>query len=132
MKEAKKYFLLVCVLFAAATFCSSVIQLGVQGKEFDSNTHILARAAICLLGAGFFYLFRVIKLKNHLLEELVHYVVSLALILLSVHCLGFFIEIGEKPPYPRFTLNYTGVYIVVAIVVYLKERKKKKEGSTYE
>lgn len=123
-KEAKNYLLTACVLFAVTTFCSGVIQLAVQGKEFDSNTHILLRAAICFLGAGFLFLFKVIKLKNRVLQEIVHYVVSLVLILSFIYCLGFFVEVGENPPYPRFALNYTGVYLAVALVTYFTQKRK--------
>lgn len=126
-KEAQKYFLLVCVLFAVTTFCSSIIQLAIQEKGYDSNTHILLRGSICILGVGFICLFRTIKLKNKLLQECVHYIVSLLLIILFIFCLSFFVEIGENPPYPIFALNYTGVYAVIFAVLYFNEKKKRKD-----
>ncbi|MDO4274147.1 MAG: hypothetical protein Q4D16_10785 [Eubacteriales bacterium] len=126
-KEAQKYFLLVCVLFAVTTFCSSIFQLTIQEKGYDSNTHILLRGAICILGVGFICLFRTIKLRNKLLQECVHYIVSLFLIILFIFCLSFFVEIGENPPYPIFALNYTGVYAVITAVSYFNEKKKRKD-----
>lgn len=126
-KEAQKYFLLVCVLFAVTTFCSSIIQLVIQDKRYDSNTHILLRGAICILGVGFICLFRTVRLQNKLLQECVHYIVSLLLILLFIFCLSFFVEIGEKPPYPIFALNYTTVYAIIAVGLYFNEKKKCKD-----
>lgn len=126
-KEAQKYFLLVCVLFTVTTFCSSIIQLAIQEKGYDSNTHILLRGFICILGVCFICLFRTIKSKNKLLQECVHYIVSLLLIILFIFCLSFFVEIGEKPPYPIFALNYTGVYAVISAVLYFNEKKKRKD-----
>lgn len=125
LSAIRKYVLLVCVFFAITTFCSSMIQLIIQGRDFDSNTHILLRAAICFLGVGFLYLFKIIKLNNKSIEAIVHYVVLLLLILLFIFCLSFFVEIGEKPPYPIFALNYTGVYIIVVVASYLSTKKKK-------
>lgn len=120
----RKYFLIVCVLFATTTFCSSIIQLIIQGNDFDSNTHILLRAALCFLGTSFLYLFKVIKINNKLIQEIVHYLVSLFLILLFMFCLGFFVEVNEAPPFPIFALNYTGVYIVVSVVIYFERKRK--------
>lgn len=123
-RTIRKYLLIVCVLFAITTLCSSIIQLVIQKKAFDSNTHILLRASICFLGASFLFIFKCIKLKNKVLQEVVHHVISLLLILLFIFCLSFFVEIGEAPPYPIFALNYTGVYIVVTFVLYFSKRKK--------
>ena len=125
LNSIRKYFLVVCVFFAITTFCSSILQLAVQGKDFDSNTHILLRAALCFLGAGFLYLFKYIKLKNPVLQEAIHYIASLIIILLFMYCLDFFMELGEKSPYPIFALNYTGVYIVAAAVIHFSRKKKK-------
>lgn len=123
-RTIRKYLLIVCVLFAITTLCSSIIQLVIQKKAFDSNTHILLRASICFLGASFLFIFKCIKLKNKVLQEVVHHVISLLLIMLFIFCLSFFVEIGEAPPYPIFALNYTGVYIVVTFVLYFSKRKK--------
>ncbi len=129
MKEKiMKYFIWVCVLFAITTFCSSVIQLTIQDKAMDSNVHILLRLAICFLGVSFIYLFKVIKLKNKIIQELVSYIISLIIILLFVYCLDFFVEIGEKPPYPVFAMNYTGVYIVITVFMYFNKKKKLKDN----
>ena len=110
------------------TFCSSVIQLTIQDKAMDSNVHILLRLAICFLGVSFIYLFNVIKLKNIIIQELVSYIISLIIILLFVYCLDFFVEIGEKPPYPVFAINYTGVYIVITVFMYFNKKKKLKDN----
>ena len=126
LKAMKNYFLIVCVLFAITTFCSSILQL-ISGNDVDSNTHILLRAAICFLGTSFIYLFKVIKLNNKIIQEIVHYLVSLFLILLFMFCLSFFVEIGEAPPYPIFALNYTGVYVVVSVVIYFDRKRKEKK-----
>lgn len=121
----KKYFLMVCVFFSITTFISSVIQLAVQEKEFDSNVHILLRCFLCFLGAGFMVLFKYIKLKNRVLQEVVHYTLSLSILLLMVYCLSFFVELGGEHPYLDLALNYTGVYAFIVLGLYLKERRKK-------
>lgn len=126
-KYIRKYFLTACVLLAITTICSSIIQLVVQRKDFDSNTHILLRSLICFIVPGLLYLYKVIKLKNKVLQEMIHYMSSLALILLLIFCFSFFVEVGENPPYPVFALNFTGVYILAAGAIYFNQKKKSIE-----
>jgi len=112
-------------LFCITTIISSIIQILVQRKEFDSNTHILLRGCLCFLSVGFIELLKFVKIRNKLLQEIVHYILSLSIVLLFIYCLSFFIKVSGKHPYLVFALNYTAVYLVIAVCIYIKEKRIK-------
>ena len=122
--KIKSYIILACVLFCITTIFSSLIQLWLQGKYFDSNIHILLRACLCFLSMGLIVLLKFVKLNNKALQELVHYILSLSIVLSFIFCLSFFFEVTGEHPYLVFALNYTAVYLVITVCIYFKEKKK--------
>ena len=112
----------ICILFTITTVISSTIQL-TQGIEYDTNAHILLRMAICIIAIIFISIFKNIRIRNIYLRALVQYVLSMGCIFLLVYFLGFFIELS-KTAYSDIFLNYTIPFIIIAIIIIFKGKKK--------
>ena len=121
-----KSVLFYCVLFTGTTIISSIFQLAVQAQEFDSNSHILNRAIIVLIGVCAFQMVKYSNFKIKALNIVVPYCVSMGLVFLYVFFTGFFEELHPNA-YRDIFLNYTIIFAVVFIVVTVFERLKRKK-----
>ena len=66
------------MFFAVVTLASSALQL-VQGDDADTNSHILNRAAICLIVAFMTIILERLRLKSRVLSALVGYLLTFGL-----------------------------------------------------
>lgn len=110
----------ISFLIATMTVLSSTIQLA-QGIKYDTNAHILLRAAICVIAVGFYTVFKSIKIKHIFLKAFVQYVLSMGLIFLLIYVLGFFLELSQTA-YRDIFLNYTIPYIIIAGIIIFKKK----------
>ncbi|ABW19531.1 DUF6608 family protein [Alkaliphilus oremlandii] len=112
----------ICILFTITTVISSIRQL-TQGIEYDTNSHILLRMAICIIAIIFIVIFKKIRIRNIYLRALVQYILSTGCIFLLIYFLGFFTELS-KTAYRDVFLNYTIPFIIIATVIIFKSKRK--------
>ena len=112
----------ICILFTITTVISSIRQL-TQGIEYDTNSHILLRMAICIIAIIFIVIFKRIRIRNIYLRALVQYILSTGCIFLLIYFLGFFTELS-KTAYRDVFLNYTIPFIIIATVIIFKSKRK--------
>ncbi len=112
----------ICILFTITTVISSIRQL-TQGIEYDTNSHILLRMAICIIAIIFIAIFKKIRIRNIYLRALVQYILSTGCIFLLIYFLGFFTELS-KTAYSDVFLNYTIPFIIIATVIIFKSKRK--------
>lgn len=112
----------ICILFTITTVISSTIQL-VQGIEYDTNSHILLRMAICVIAVVFILIFMKLRIRNIYLRALVQYILSMGCIFLLIYFLGLFIELA-KTAYKDIFLNYTIPFVIIAAIIILKNNRK--------
>lgn len=113
-----------CLLFTVTTIISSLIQLTLFNQVNDTNSHILNRAVVVVIGTSSIYLLLSIKLKNKILEILIPYIISLSIVLLYVFFTGFFEELHPNA-YRDITLNYSAIFIIVAFIVKFITRRSR-------
>ena len=65
------------MFFAVVTLASSALQL-VQGDDADTNSHILNRAAICLIVSFMTIILERLRLKSRVLSALAGYLLTMA------------------------------------------------------
>jgi len=113
--------LMYCVIYTCATIISSILQLTIQAKEFDSNAHILDRAIVVLIGVCTLQIIRYLKFKNRALNIIIPYCLSMGMIFLYVFVTGFFEELHPNA-YRDIFLNYTIGFIIVSLIAAMVER----------
>lgn len=121
--------LLFCVVYTVTTIISSILQLTIQGREFDSNSHLLNRAIIVFIGICTLQIIQYAKFKCKALNIIVPYCVSMGLVFLYVFVASFFEELHPNA-YRDIFLNYTISFIIVTVIItiieYFKKYKKIK------
>ena len=126
-KLIKNGAILYCIVFSAATIVSSIIQL-CMGQVTDTNSHIINRAVICIIGVLIITLIVNIKTKNRLLSCIISYTISMPIVFAYVWITGFFEELHPNA-YRDIFLNFTIAFIIVAVTLtliqYLRLKKRK-------
>jgi len=116
--------LIFCVIYTAATIISSALQL-FQGREFDTNIHILERGVITLIGVFTLQFIRFSRFKVKVLNIILPYCVSLGLVFLFVFISGVYSELHPNA-YRDIFLNYSIMFIIVVFVTKVMEYAKTK------
>jgi uncharacterized membrane protein YiaA len=114
-----------CVIFAVLTLVSSAIQLW-QGQPTDTNLHILNRAALCAIGVLMMTLIIALPGKSAVLRYVIAYAVSMVVVFFYVWVEGHFEELHPNA-YRDIFLNFTIVFVVVAVAVGLWQRHKQRQ-----
>lgn len=115
-------FIMCCMVFSSVTIFSSLLQL-YNGRPTDGNIHIIFRGLLVLMGVCSFQAFRAYKKNSKIIFIAIHYSITMMAALFGVWCLGFFDELAQYAYRDSF-LNYSVIYIVVAIIVRGLERRK--------
>ncbi len=116
-----------CVLYTIITILNSVLYLANGVYEDPSgNYHELDRAIIMFIGVCAFVLSSKLPIKNIFLRAISVYVPTLLLVW------GYVWFVGLREPlaasaYQDITMNYTGLFLIVFIVVLIREYIQKKK-----
>ena len=124
----KNKLAVTCIIFAGITLLSSVLNLTFAGAgAVTDDIHILARFLIVVIAIGSLYIFDWFQSWPLRIVHLVHYFVTMALVLMLVWLAGFVIEL-HPDAYRDIFLNYTGIYLILAVIefVYLRARNRRK------
>ena len=120
----KNKLAVTCILFASITLLSSVLNLTFAGAgAVTDDVHILARFLIVVIAIGSLYIFDWFQSWPLRIVHLAHYLVTMALVLVLVWLGGFVVEL-HPDAYRDIFLNYTGIYLILAVIefVYLRAR----------
>ncbi|RVU98732.1 hypothetical protein EII22_01395 [Coriobacteriales bacterium OH1046] len=123
----KESVFIYSIIYTITTIVNSVVYL-IQGIRDDpsGNWHELTRAMIVLIGVLAYELARHLPIKNIFFRTLVVYIVTLACAFLTVWSTQF-IEPLAKDAYKDIFINYTGLFIVVAIILVIVQRIRRKQ-----
>ena len=120
------------MFFAVVTLASSALQL-VQGDDADTNSHILNRAAICLIVAFMTIILERLRLKSRVLSALAGYLLTMAA---AFACVGLVSLFDPVTPHSLFMFfwNFTAIaviYIAIEETVdwHRRRRTRQKEQS---
>lgn len=118
------------VFFAVITLVSSILQLA-QGDDMDTNSHILNRAAICLIVSFMTVVLERLRLKSRVLSALVGYLLTMAAAFAYVGVVSLFDPVTPHNLFVFFW-NFTAIaaiYIVIEETVdwYRRRRARQKE-----
>ena len=119
-----------CVVFTAATIISSIFQL-CMGQTTDTNSHILNRAAICLIGVFAYTLAVNVKIKNRIVSIIIAYAITMPVVFAYVFVTGLFEELHSNA-YRDIFLNFTAVFIVITVVLFIIDYIKAKKSNAIE
>ncbi|RVU54669.1 DUF6608 family protein [Anaerosphaera multitolerans] len=111
------------VIFTFATILSSIVQLSIMDRLEDTNSHILFRAVVVLIGTLSYKIEVKLKSGNKIVEVLVNYVVVMAIVLIFVFISGFFEELHPNA-YRDIILNFTPFFIVLTLIKEFNFKRK--------
>ena len=126
-KSIKFYGTMLCLIFTVMTVFSSILQL-IQGRETDTNLHILMRFVISVIAVLFWATFSSIKSKNVFLTTFIQYALSMSLIFALLYISGFFVELADSA-YRDIFLNYSIPFLIIS-TIYHKLKKRKEQKTT--
>ncbi|MGL4763049.1 MAG: DUF6608 family protein [Sarcina sp.] len=127
MKNSIKFYgTMLCLIFTVITVFSSILQL-VQGRETDTNLHILMRFVISIIAVLFWATFSLIKSKNAILTLSIQYALSMGLIFALLYISGFFVELADSA-YKDIFINYSIPFLIISTIY--RKLKKRKEQKT--
>lgn len=107
-----------CILFTGITLAASTLGMATEGFGSTSdNFHIWSRFAIVVVAIGSLYLFDWLQSWPLRVVHAVHYLATMAIILVAVWLAGFAIDL-HPDAYRDIFLNYTGVYLILVVVEY--------------
>ena len=120
------------MFFAVVTLASSALQL-VQGDDADTNSHILNRAAICLIVAFMTIILERLRLKSRVLSALAGYLLTMAAAFAYVGLVSLFDPVTPHSLF-MFFWNFTAIaviYIAIEETVdwHRRRRTRQKEQS---
>ncbi len=121
---------LYCVLYTAITILNSVLYLANGIYEDPSgNWHELDRAMIMFIGIAAYVLATKVPIKNLLIRAIVVYIPTLALVW------GYVWLVGLREPlaasaYQDITFNYTGLFLIVFLIVAVRQMTKKRKNQS--
>lgn len=121
--SVKNALILICVVYTLLTVISSIYGLAV-GRTTDTHVHLLLRFLITVIGIGSILIFNLFPRWNLAGIFALHYGVVMGLILIVVWASGFFIEL-HPDAYRDIFLNFTPIYLLVAVGFLIKKKYKK-------
>ncbi len=108
----------ICILFTGVTLAATALGLLTDGLGSTSDDlHILARFTIVFIAIGSLYVFDWFQSWPLRVVHAIHYVLTMAIILLATWALGFVIELHPDALRDIF-FNYTGVYLILVALEY--------------
>jgi hypothetical protein len=127
----KRGLLFFCVVFSVTTLFSSILQL-MTGQTSDTNFHIVNRGVIVFIAVLTIMLFSEMKFRFRALNCLVPYAISMGVVFLYVWLTGF-VEPLHPNAFRDVFFNFTGVAVVIAVVITLmnalKAKRRRTEGN---
>lgn len=115
-----------CVIYTIATLVNSVAYLA-SGIYSDpsGNWHEIDRALIVLIGVIAYEMATKLPIKNTFIKMIVTYVPTMLLTFFYVWT-TIFREPLASSAYQDIFINYTGLFLIISIVVIILEKKKHK------
>ena len=124
----KESVCIYCVIYTLVTLANSIMYLlGGIREDPSGNWHELTRALILLIGIVAFELAKNLQIKNVFLRAIVVYIPTMGLAFFVVWS-SQIIEPLAKSAYRDIFINYTSLYLIVAIIAIMGERLKRKKG----
>lgn len=111
---------LYCIIYTFTTILSSAVQL-LEHRIYDTNSHILNRAVIVLIGTLTIILYDKVKFKSRIMSWLVPYAISMSIVFGYVWFTGHFEEL-HKNAYRDIFLNFTAITVVISICYIVKDK----------
>lgn len=121
--NVKNALILICVVYTLLTVISSISGLAV-GRTTDTHVHLLLRFLIKAIGIGSILIFKLFPRWKLAGIFALHYGVIMGLILLLVWVSGFYIDLHHDA-YRDIFLNFTPIYMLVAVGFLIKKKYKK-------
>lgn len=124
----KEAIFIYSIIYTIATIINSIAYL-TQGIRYDpsGNWHELTRALIVFIGIIAYEMVKHLPIKNIFLRMVITYVVALACVFFTVW-LTQFVEPLAKSAYKDVSINYTGLFIVVAVIAVIFQKIRQKKG----
>ncbi|NMW85289.1 hypothetical protein HKO22_06000 [Peptoniphilus sp. AGMB00490] len=124
----KEAIFIYSIIYTIATIINSIAYL-IQGIRYDpsGNGHELTRALIVFIGIIAYEMVKHLPIKNIFLRMVITYVVALACVFFTVW-LTQFVEPLTKSAYKDVSINYTGLFIVVAVIAVIFQKIRQKKG----
>ncbi len=115
-----------CILYTIATLANSIGYLS-SGTYFDpnGNWHEIDRALIVLIGVIAYEMATRLPIKNVLIKIMVTYIPTMTLTFLYVWISGFREPLASSA-YRDIFINYTGLFLIVSVIVIILEKIKSK------
>lgn len=123
----KEAVFIYSIIYTITTIVNSIAYL-IQGIRYEpsGNWHELTRALIVLIGVIAYELARHMPIKNIFLRTVIVYVVTLACAFFTVWSTQF-VEPLAKSAYKDIFINYTGLFIVITIIIVIFQKIKHKK-----
>ncbi len=121
--SVKSALIIICVVYTLLTVTSSIYGLAL-GRTTDTHVHLLLRFLITSIGVGSILIFNLFPRWKLAGIFALHYGVTMGFILLVVWASGFFIEL-HPDAYRDIFLNFTPVYILIALGFLIRDRLKR-------
>lgn len=125
--KLKNAVFLYCGIYTVITILNSVLFL-MEGVRDDpsGNWHEITRAVIVLLGVIAYEMAVHLPVRNVFARILLTYIPTILLVFVLVWASGFLDPLAESA-YRDAAINYTGFYILIAIVAVVKDIRAQKE-----
>ena len=123
----KEAVFIYSIIYTITTIVNSIAYL-IQGIRYDpsGNWHELTRALIVLIGVIAYELAMHLPIKNIFFRTVIVYVVTLACAFFTVWSTQF-IEPLAKSAYKDIFMNYTGLFLVIAIIIVIFQKIRHKK-----
>ncbi len=118
----KEGIFLYCVIYTVTTIVNSVAYLS-QGVRNDpsGNWHELERAIIVFIGIAAYELAIHLPVRNIILRSIIVYVPTMLLTFFAVWTTQF-VEPLAKSAYKDIFINYTGLFVIVAVIAVVVQK----------
>ena len=115
-----------CVIYTIVTLANSIGYL-ITGVYSDpsGNWHEIDRALIVLIGIIAYEMATKLPIKNTVIKMITTYIPTMLLTFFYVWITSFR-ESLAKSAYQDIFINYTGLFLIISIVVIISEKKKHK------
>ena len=115
-----------CVIYTIVTLANSIGYL-ITGVYSDpsGNWHEIDRALIVLIGIIAYEMATKLPIKNTVIKMITTYIPTMLLTFFYI-CITSFREPLAKSAYQDIFINYTGLFLIISIVVIISEKKKHK------
>ena len=123
----KNALILICIVYTVLIVTSSGMGL-LQGQTTDTHTHLLMRFVVTSLGIGSILIFNLFPEWPITAIYGLHYAVTMGVIFILVWISGFFIEL-HPDAYRDIFLNFTVIYILIAVVFIIIDRYRKRKSN---